>query len=424
MKPTPTVAIIGATFWGNRGAEAMLATTIGSLRKRLPGCQFKVFSYYPVHDRQLVQAKDIEILPASPKALVLKIFLPSLVYGSLARLGLPVPVRLFPRAVCALQHSDVLLDLGGITFVDGREKYLPFNILTLLPAMILGVPVVKLSQAMGPFKHRLNRMAARWILARCAHVFARGSITAEHLSTLRLPQEGWSRAADVAFAYRPEYGLTEENEAAVGDMLALLDKYRQSGWTVIGLGPSEVMDARAARAGRDHVGEIVEALRRLGEAQPGRRFVVLPNATRQDTPATHNNDLPLIGRLRERAAHELPPDLIERIGWIDFDLNTRSIRALVSRCDVLVTSRFHAMVAGLALRVPTFVVGWSHKYLEVLAEFGVERNNLAVEAWVDTLPALVDEQLSGRTSSPALDVVERVVRSSESQFEEVERRLA
>ena len=39
--------------------------------------------------------------------------------------------------------------------------------------------------------------------------------------------------------------------------------------------------------------------------------------------------------------------------------------------SVLVTSRFHAMISGLATSTPTVVVGWSHKYREVLDDFGL-----------------------------------------------------
>src|SRR5690606_27898782 len=42
------------------------------------------------------------------------------------------------------------------------------------------------------------------------------------------------------------------------------------------------------------------------------------------------------------------------------------------RCDYFVASRFHAMVSSLAMGVPTLVIGWSHKYQEVLEMFGSE----------------------------------------------------
>jgi polysaccharide pyruvyl transferase WcaK-like protein len=56
---------------------------------------------------------------------------------------------------------------------------------------------------------------------------------------------------------------------------------------------------------------------------------------------------------------------------IDAPLTAGELRRLVAGSRVLVTSRFHAMISGLATCTPTVVVGWSHKYREVLDDFGL-----------------------------------------------------
>lgn len=66
---------------------------------------------------------------------------------------------------------------------------------------------------------------------------------------------------------------------------------------------------------------------------------------------------------------ELPHELLDRVTWIDYDINTRGVRDLIAQTDLLITSRFHAMIAGLSLCVPTMVIGWSHKYRETLQDF-------------------------------------------------------
>ena len=57
---------------------------------------------------------------------------------------------------------------------------------------------------------------------------------------------------------------------------------------------------------------------------------------------------------------------------MDREIDAYEMRELIRRARMLVTSRFHAMVSGLATATPTFVIGWSHKYREVLTEFGLE----------------------------------------------------
>ncbi len=49
------------------------------------------------------------------------------------------------------------------------------------------------------------------------------------------------------------------------------------------------------------------------------------------------------------------------------------LRRLVRVCDVVGVSRFHAMVGALAESVPVAVMGWSHKYAEVMDSFGLAR---------------------------------------------------
>jgi polysaccharide pyruvyl transferase WcaK-like protein len=56
---------------------------------------------------------------------------------------------------------------------------------------------------------------------------------------------------------------------------------------------------------------------------------------------------------------------------VDADLSAGELRKLIGMGSVLVTSRFHAMISGLCTETPTVVVGWSHKYREVLDDFGL-----------------------------------------------------
>ena len=49
-------------------------------------------------------------------------------------IGFDAGKRICPRSVRLLSQCDLLIDLAGVSFIDGREKFLPFNILTLAPA--------------------------------------------------------------------------------------------------------------------------------------------------------------------------------------------------------------------------------------------------------------------------------------------------
>ena len=90
-----------------------------------------------------------------------------------------------------------------------------------------------------------------------------------------------------------------------------------------------------------------------------------------------NNDIVAIEVIREKFRQELSDDEYGKIEWVDYDINTRGVRQIIGATDGLVASRFHAMIAGLSLCIPTMVIGWSHKYRETLADFGMQ--NYAID---------------------------------------------
>ena len=51
------------------------------------------------------------------------------------------------------------------------------------------------------------------------------------------------------------------------------------------------------------------------------------------------------------------------------------------------------MISGLALEVPTVVIGWGHKYLETMAYFGLKNISLDFSNGQDELTAIISKVL-------------------------------
>jgi len=359
-------ALMGGSVWGNRGAEAMLMTVIAEIRKVDPEAVFNVYTIYPLKDKSLVQDPKIRFLSGEPLSVALVHF-PFALLGAIFRLlKLNLPL---PKAVRMLRDSDFLLDIGGITFSDGRAMQLLYNIFTIWPAMLLGVPVVKLSQAMGPFNTSLNQKLATHFLPKCLKVFTRGSMTGSYTNQL-IGTNNAEQAADIAFLYEPEYSLSKENEEQVEELRSKIKAWKQAGEKVISIVPSSLVLKRSIKQGSDYPGKLLNLF--LSTKGEPIRYVFLPNGTRAESEKLMNNDIIAINAIREKFQQELDQDTFEKIEWIDYDINTRGVRQIIGSTDGLVASRFHAMVAGLSLCVPTMVIGWSHKYRETLADFGMQ----------------------------------------------------
>jgi len=361
------IAIVGGSIWGNRGAEAMMVSTIAEIRNHLSNPVFNVYTIYPNRDNLLVKDENINFFNGKPLAFALLYFPFSLMNKLFVKIGIRFP---FPKSLRNMKDSCCLLDMGGITFSDGRTLQLLYNVFSIWPAMLLDVPVIKLSQAMGPFQNPLNRVLAYHFLSKCKMVFARGEITVEHLKTLKFPANKFGRSADIAFLFQPDDSPSEENEEAVSNLAKTINSFRRNGRKGISIIPSSLVFGQSKNEIGGYVTKLMAIIREI--SLDNHYVVVMPNASRAGSCKNMNNDLIVIDKLRKRALQALPKDIFLKISWVDFDINARSIRVLVGRTDALITSRFHGMVAGLSLCVPTMVIGWSHKYQETLSEFGMD----------------------------------------------------
>ena len=388
-----SISIIAATFDGNRGAEAMLSTTIAKLRNNqtLEDLVFNVFSYYPERDRQLVNDRQISIYSSTPIYLVMVLLPCAILHRLLHIVRLTFLQKYLPKSVQALASSNTLVCLAGVSFIDGREKFLPFNIATILPAMILGVPVIKFAQAMGPFVKVSNRLAAKLFLGNCRQIFTRGEKTHSHLQSLLGQKKNYQRADDVAFLFESEFCLSTPD----GDFdkkLFVLQQCRNSGRRVIGVCPSIVIAVRSTASGGDYNRRIHELITCL--VARGYCVALYPNATRgKDMDKTHNNDLPLLDTILEG----LDPKTKENVVGFTGPLNAKQIHSIIQNCDVHSVSRFHAMVAALASNIPVMVIGWSHKYLEVMERFSQQDMVLDYkDGSVDPIITCIEQLLAER----------------------------
>ncbi|GHD83340.1 polysaccharide pyruvyl transferase WcaK-like protein [Salinibacterium amurskyense] len=349
----PHITIIGSALAGNKGASAMLESAIQTLSPRVPGVSFTLLSMYPEEDRAQNVYENLEIVAAQPRQLGVTINSLALLYRILPPLR-PL-LRQRSKAIGALAKSQVLLDQGGITFTDGREKFLLYNVASILPAMFVKTPVFKCAQAIGPFTNPVNRRAARFFLPKVHTIVTRGAKTHEFAEGLGLT----NLFAGADYAFSLELDGTERDEVSKQfDM-----SFFESG-TVVGLSPSVVLQKKVDARDGDYIGQTADFVKHLLES--GRKVVLLPHSAREGSTKTHNNDLPLCREVFERVGAN------ENLLFIDKELPSQQLRYIIGECDLFVASRFHAMVSALAMAVPTLVIGWSHKYQEVLEMFDAE----------------------------------------------------
>ena len=369
------ISIIGAALSANKGAAAMVETVVARAPEVVGTCQFFLLTTHPDRDRDKVDATSgVEVAGLEPLRLALVEFPVALVAWLLRKCRLPAGwVR--TRAGRRIVQSDVVVDVAGISFADGRG--IPITVynamMTGLP-LLLGVPTIKLAQAMGPFATQPNRLLARWILPRLAAVCARGARTRAHVDELGLSNV--VDVADLAFGLHENTTVPARVDGAFAAMSTRPVVVMPSA-VVRRLVRESKLVARNEIAGADaYVSAMVDLISRL-RGVTGRSVVIAPHSYLAGAPEGRMNDGPVC---REIAGH-LGADA--GVVLIDEDLSAAQLRGVISRAEVLITSRFHAMISGLATCTPTVVVGWSHKYREVLDDFGMAEMGLDSSALAD-----------------------------------------
>lgn len=348
------VSIVGAALSANKGAAAMVETVVSRLPEYVGPCRFAVLTTYPSDDQNRIPANaEISVVGLEPLRLALVEF-PVALLAYVARIcHLPLGwVR--TRANRAILNSDVVVDVAGISFADGRGiPIVVYNTLMTSIGLLLGVPTVKAAQALGPFRGRVNHFLASQVLPRLAMVCARGAATRTHLDTLGLTNV--VDVSDLAFSLDEAATLPVDIERQLseieGDFLTVM--------------PSSVVKGIYEKDGSNYVDAVEKLVQSLRDAT-GLSVVIVPHSYRIGHGEGRMNDGPVCRAVGDRFAHD------SGVVTIDADLTAGELRHIVSRGAVLVTSRFHAMISGLATATPTVVVGWSHKYREVLSDFGLE----------------------------------------------------
>jgi polysaccharide pyruvyl transferase WcaK-like protein len=315
------------------GAAAMSVVVAQRLKQQ--GYRVLLFSKCPSEDRQFAERYGIALRSANQLVYTL------LVVPALVLTGWLPPAR---RWIRRRLFADIVAfyDVGGITFSASRGvSGFAINLTWLLLPLLLGLPVVKGSQAIGPFSRSYLKLAPA-LLRRVDRIYARGADSERYLLDAGVPCE---RVPDIAFLLAAEPApIPRRPYIAIVPSTVVMRRYDG----VHGRGAYSMLMARVA----------------ADLASTECSIVVLAHSYRRDdTPV--NNDYPLSQLIVQQANSP-------NVGLYDvFGKTPGQLKTVLGHGEVVLTSRFHAMVASLGSCVPVVVASWSHKYREVVETFGL-----------------------------------------------------
>lgn len=367
------IAITAASYSGNKGAAAMLQSSIRQLHDRYgERLNIHLMSVYPSEDRKQIPWDFIKIVPCKPEQLLFVAF-PLAVLYKLFSWCPPVKKLLLKNKILkAYSQTDAVLDEAGISFVDSRGFVMnTYAFVCAAVPMLVGTPVMKYSQAMGTFHSFTNRFLAKWILPKMKLICARGEGTLENLRSIGV-EENVRLCADGAFTMADDERCNVMVEEVCGQDVFYRDAER-----LVGLSISSVVEKKCKKLGIDYKGIMITFIERLNQA--GYKVLIIANGARIGSQKPRNNDLMICDAVYEGVKDK------ELVRWYHREMEAEEIRAYIGKCRFLVASRFHAMIGALEKKVPVLLVGWSHKYQEVLdffklGQYAIDFSNLTADS--------------------------------------------
>ena len=374
------IAITAASYSGNKGAAAMLQSSIRQLHDRYgERLNIHLMSVYPSEDRKQIPWDFIKIVPCKPEQLLFVAF-PLAVLYKLFGWCPPVKKLLLKNKILkAYSQTDVVLDEAGISFVDSRGFVMnTYAFVCAAVPMLMGTPVMKYSQAMGTFHSFTNRFLAKWILPKMKLICARGEGTLENLRSIgveknvKLCADGAFTMADDERCDRMVDEVCKKDAFYEGCDSADREKNR-----LVGLSISSVVEKKCNKLKIDYKGIMIDFIGKLNQA--GYRVLIIANGARISSQKPRNNDLMICDAVYEGVKNK------DMVRWYHREMEAEEIRAYIGKCRFLVASRFHAMIGALEKKVPVLLVGWSHKYQEVLdffhlGQYAIDFSNLTAES--------------------------------------------
>ncbi len=111
---------------------------------------------------------------------------------------------------------------------------------------------------------------------------------------------------------------------------------------------------------------------------------------------TRRRELEPIILLHESADRGIATELQTRAGrslhLVEND-DALVLKGIIGAAQVVIGSRFHALVSALSQGVPSIATGWSHKYVGLFEDFGCPELVLSPHSSVDQLSSTIDRVL-------------------------------
>lgn len=344
------ILFTGAPLSGNKGATAMAVSTAKTLSNFLPDTEFTLTTHLNIEEcSKWGRVYGINVVAESGIG-IRNSFSRCLLWKVLSKFGLNIQQLLNDPIIKEYLDADVIVDIGGITFTDFYNEEAVIHTARHLMGKILNKPVIKYMQDMGPFNKKINRYCAKFCLPELDLIIVRGELSRKYLQELDINKLIYV-LPDSAFPLEPA------PKEKIDDIFL---KEKITGKPLIGMCVSSVIDRVLCGENIELKNRYTTIMAQIADylIEKLNAFIVfIPHDIR---PREEYDDAYVANKVYREMKNK------SRVKVIDFDYSVEEFKGIIGRCDLFVGSRYHSIIASVSMCVPTLIVGWEHKYYEVM----------------------------------------------------------
>ena len=368
------ILLTGLCLSGNKGGPALVSGIISAVKEYGNRVEFVLLSTDLEQDLPLADYYGVKVVAPQKRKLDTKVkwYLTRIIkvfevigYHLTGRLGYE-RLKLNPLFKVYMD-SSLVINMRGVSFVGPLSLRGAFyESLWILIPWLLRVPVIQFTQTYGPFSNWWTRFLARFALKRAEVVMVREPQSLKYLNDIGI------ECNDFLF---PDVAISMPAAASFDLPQPILD-FINTGAGLVGISPStRVIREEIALGKKKNYHKLIINTIKFLVLEKKLRVLLIPHTYKPHVVADDDYTLSL------NMYHELKEELGDKIKIIEQDLPVDQLKAIISRCDYFIGSRYHSLVASLSTGVPSIAIGWSHKYDGLFGWFGVSEYSL----WYDRI---------------------------------------
>ncbi len=379
QRKNPKICLLGATFkTTNMGVSALTAGIIKSILCQLPNAEITILDYGKegsIYDYSIANHTiRIRLLNLRfSKKFYLKNNIAVLIL--LSMITKVIPFQQIRKIIISknpylnqIYKSDIVASIaGGDSFSDiyGIRWFFYYSLPQLL-VLFLNKDLILLPQTIGPFKRKLVRLIARYILDHAAVVYSRDYTGLKEVKDFvenKFSSKKYKFCYDVGFVI----DSVKPNKFDLGDLF----EKRSEDTIVVGLNASGLlfMDEESKRnifglkiIYKDLIYDIIDFMLQ----KPNVIILLVPHVFGAEE--TTESDMVVC----EHIYSKLKDRYNNKIFLARGNYDQHEIKYIIGYCDFFIGSRMHACIAALSQNIPTVSIAYSKKFFGVMESIGFE----------------------------------------------------